>query len=152
MHKKYIDKIIMSNDTRKMEELERVLLDTILYIEEVDPKVYDKIECDLYEIAEGKMLDKEKAMIWVEQMKPRAKWTYEEIEKIKSIHPTDVPTTATFVIMNMLYSDFGDIIGEEMNEETIDKYIRATEDWYFDEDIKMNGDEKLYCYWKYIVK
>ena len=75
MHKKYIDKIIMSSDNRKMEELERVLLDTISYIEECDPKIYAKIEDDLYEIAEGKTLNEEKAIDWVSKMKPKAKWS-----------------------------------------------------------------------------
>ena len=151
MHKKYIDKIIQSSDNRKMEDLEEVLLNTISYIEETDQKIYDKIKCDLYEIAEGKKLDKDKAMQWVEQMKPKAIWTYEEIENIKSKFQTDIPTTALYVIMNMLYSDFGDIIGEEMSDDTINRYIKAAEDWYYDADLKIDGDEKLYLYWKCIV-
>ena len=151
MHKKYIDKIIQSSDNRKMQDLEQVLLNTISYIEEVDPTTYDKIECDLYEIAEGKKLDKEKAIDWVDKMKPSANWTYEEIESIKSKFSTDIPITALYVIMNMLFSDFGDILGEEMTDEVINRYIRAAEDWYYDEDLKVDGDEKLYLYWKYIV-
>ena len=151
MHKKYIDKIIQSSDNRKMQDLEQVLMDTISYIEVIDPKTYNKIECDLYEIAEGKKLDKDKAVKWVEQMKPNAAWTYEEIENIKSKFSTDIPITALYIIMNMLFSDFGDILGEEMTDEVINRYIRAAEDWYYDDDLKIDGEEKLYLYWKCIV-
>lgn len=152
MHKKYIDKIIKSSDTHKMEELEDVLLEAISYIEDTNKKAYEQIECDLYEIAEGKVIDKEKAIEWVNNMKPKGYWDYDDAEKIKNQYQIDMPSTATYILLNMMYSDFGDVIGEEMNEETIDKYIRAVEDWYYDSDLKVSGDEKLYLYYKYFVK
>lgn len=38
-----------------------------------------------------------------------------------------------------------------MTDEVIEKYIKAAEDWYYDEDAKKTEGEKLYCYWKYIA-
>lgn len=38
-----------------------------------------------------------------------------------------------------------------MTDEVIERYIKAAEDWYYDSDLIYTEDEKLYCYWKYIV-
>lgn len=151
MHSEYIDTIIMSEDDNKMHELRDVLESIITYIEEKDQNTYNKIECDLYEIAIGKKLDREKAENWVYNMKPKAKWNYNSIEKLKAQYKFNVPTVSAYAILNMLYSDFSNILGEEMTEETIKKYIKAMEDWYYDPDLKHTEDEKLYYYYKYIA-
>ena len=151
MFKDYIDEIVKSSDNKKMEDLEDVLVDTIYYVKNNDMKTFNKIECDLYEIAKGKTLSKEKAIAWVNQMKPKARWTLQDIEKITNDFQTTLSILPAFIIMNMLYSDFGDVLGEEMTDEVIEKYLRAAEDWYFDEDASKTEDEKLYYYWKCIV-
>lgn len=151
MHKEYIDKIIMSGNDNQMHELKEVLVDTISYIKNKDENVYNKIECDLYEIAEGKTLTEEKAKEWVSKMIPRAKWTLNDIKQIASKYQLNIPIIPAYVIMNMMYSDFSDVLGENDTNEIIEKYIRAAEDWYYDEDAKHTEDEKLYCYWKNIV-
>lgn len=151
MHKEYIDKIIMSGNDSQMHELKEVLVDTISYIKNKDENVYNKIECDLYEIAEGKTLTEEKAKEWVSKMIPRAKWTLNDIKQIASKYQLNIPIIPAYVIMNMLYSDFSDVLGENDTNEIIEKYIKAAEDWYYDEDAKHTEDEKLYCYWKNIV-
>lgn len=38
-----------------------------------------------------------------------------------------------------------------MTDEVIERYIKAAEDWYYDEDTNKTENEKLYCYWKEIV-
>lgn len=152
MFKDYIDEIVKSSDNNKMEELEDVLVDTIYYVKNKDAKTFDKIECDLYEIAKGKTLSKEKAIEWVQNMHPRAKWTLQDVEKVTNKFPTTLPIIPAYVIMNMLFSDFGDVLGEEMTDEVIERYLKAAEDWYFDEDASKTEDEKLYYYWKFIVK
>lgn len=152
MHTYYIDKIIKSDDSKKMEKLKTLLVDTITYLKGTDYDKYEDIECKLYEIVEGKKLTEEKAIEWVESMIPKARWTLEEIKDLKTKKEINVPDIPTYVIMNMLYSDFGDVLGEEMTDATIDKYIKATEDWYYDEDAIKTEDEKLYCYWKNIVR
>lgn len=151
MHTYYIDKIVKSDDNKKMEELRQLLIDTITYLKGTDYDKYKDIECKLYEIVEGRKLTEEKAIEWVESMIPKSKWTLEEIKDLKKKKEVNVPDIAAYVIMNMLYSDFGDVLGEEMTDSTIDKYIKATEDWYYDEDAIKTEDEKLYCYWKNII-
>ena len=151
MHKEYIDKIIMSGNDNQMHELKEVLVDTISYIKNYNEDVYNKIECDLYEIAEGKTLTEEKAKEWVSKMIPRAKWTLNDIKQIASKYQLNIPIIPAYVIMNMLYSDFSDVLGENDTNEIIEKYIKAAEDWYYDEDARHTEDEKLYCYWKNIV-
>lgn len=151
MHKEYIDKIIMSGNDNQMHELKEVLVDTISYIKNKDENVYNKIECDLYEIAEGKTLTEEKAKEWVNKMIPRAKWTLNDIKQIASKYQLNIPIIPAYVIMNMMYSDFSDVLGENDTNEIIEKYIKAAEDWYYDEDARHTEDEKLYCYWKNIV-
>lgn len=151
MHKEYIDKIIMSGNDNQMHELKEVLVDTISYIKNKDENVYNKIECDLYEIAEGKTLTEEKAKEWVSKMIPRAKWTLNDIKQIASKYQLNIPIIPAYVIMNMMYSDFSDVLGENDTNEIIEKYIKAAEDWYYDEDARHTEDEKLYCYWKNIV-
>ena len=151
MHKEYIDMIINSTDDNKMHQLKEVLVNTISYISQVDPKIYAQIEDDLYEIVEGKKLNKERATQWVNKMIPKAKWTLADIETIKNEYKTEMPIIALYVVMNMLYSDLGDVLGEDNTEDTINKYIKASEDWYYDEDAAHTEDEKLYYYWKCIV-
>ncbi len=151
MHKEYIDKIIRSGNDNQMHELKEVLVDTISYIKNYNEDVYNKIECDLYEIAEGKTLTEEKAKEWVSKMIPRAKWTLNDIKQIASKYQLNIPIIPAYVIMNMMYSDFSDVLGENDTNEIIEKYIKAAEDWYYDEDARHTEDEKLYCYWKNIV-
>lgn len=151
MHKEYIDKIIRSGNDNQMHELKEVLVDTISYIKNYNEDVYNKIECDLYEIAEGKTLTEEKAKEWVSKMIPRAKWTLNDIKQIASKYQLNIPIIPAYVIMNMMYSDFSDVLGENDTNEIMEKYIKAAEDWYYDEDARHTEDEKLYCYWKNIV-
>lgn len=106
MHKIYIDKIIKSTDNEKMEDLRRVLEDTIFYIKDIDEDTYNKIECDLYEIAMGKVLDENMAKEWVNNMQPKAYWTLPEIQQLKNQYQFNLPIIPAYVIMNMLFSDF----------------------------------------------
>lgn len=151
MHKEYIDKIIMSGNDDQMRDLKEVLVDTITYVKNNDENIYNKIECDLYEIAEGKILTEEKAKEWVSKMIPRAKWTLNDVKQLALKYQLNMPIVPAYVIMNMMYSDFSDVLGENDTNEIIERYIKAAEDWYYDEDARHTEDEKLYCYWKNIV-
>lgn len=152
MHREYIDKIIMSGNDNQMRELKDVLVDTISYIKNNDEDTYNKIECDLYEIAEGKVITEEKAIEWVNNMKPKAKWSLDDIEKISKQIEVDLPIIPAYIIMNMLYSHYSDIIGEPNTDEIIDKYVKAAENWYYDEDATKTEDEKLFYYWKIFIQ
>ena len=106
MHIQHINKIIQSTNDEKMHELKDVLINAINYIKNVDEKTYNHIEEDLYEIAEGKVINREKAIDWVNNMRPKGKWSIEEIEQITNDYQTSLPIIPAYVIMNMLYSDF----------------------------------------------
>jgi hypothetical protein len=130
-----------------MEKLKDLFIDTIDYLKYKDHDKYEEIESKLYEIYEGKKLTEEIAKEWVTNMIPTYKWSIAEIEKVKDSHKLTMPTIDLYVIMNMLYTDYGDVLGEDL-----DKYIKLSIDWYNDKDINMTGSEKLYCYWKHFIK
>ena len=147
MHTYYINEIIKSNDNKKMIELKNIYEETITYLKEKDPEKYEEIECSLYEIVEGKKLTKEKAIEWVDNMKPSPKWSIEDIEKLQSLKRIDISLVDLYVLMNMMYTDYLDVIGEDD-----EKYLKMSLDWYNDKDTKKTGSEKLYCYYKNIVR
>ena len=139
----YIDKIISSDDKGKMEQLRTLYKQTLDYIKATDLQKYREIECSLYEIVEGKRLNEERAKKWVSEMKPSAKWSMEDVRPIK----TDIPLVDFYVLMNMMYTDYHEILGED-----VDTYVKMSEAWYYDPDTKKQGSEKLYCYGKNIVE
>ena len=138
----YIDRIIASNDNAKMEALKSLYKETLDYIKATDLQKYREIECSLYEIIEGKRLNEEKAHKWVSSMKPLAKWSMEDVKGLK----TDIPLVDFYVLMNMMYTDYHDVLGED-----VESYVKMSEDWYNDSDAEKKGSEKLYCYGKVIV-
>lgn len=139
----YIDMIIGSDNREKMESLRELYKETLDYIKATDLQKYREIECSLYEIIEGKKLNEEKAKRWVSEMKPSAKWSMEDVKGLK----TDIPLIDFYVLMNMMYTDYHEVLGDE-----VDKYVKMSEAWYYDPDTSKKGSEKLYCYWKNIVK
>lgn len=151
MHTYYINKIIESDDNAKMEELKDLLEDTITYLKGTDYEKYEKIECELYEIVEGKRVNEEKAKEWVSGMLPPAKWSMIETNKVKEKFNVEIPEIDFYILMNMMYSDYGDVIGEPTDDNILEKYIKLSEDWYYDEDVGIKGAEKVYNYRKYIV-
>lgn len=54
-----------------------------------------------------------------------------------------------YVVMNMLYSDMKNVLGSGDDEESLEKYVEATKDWLNDDDV---GKDKLYDYYKYVIK
>ena len=138
----YIDMIISSDNREKMESLRELYKETLDYIKATDLQKYREIECSLYEIIEGKKLNEEKAKRWVSEMKPSAKWSMEDVKGLK----TDIPLVDFYVLMNMMYTDYHEVLGED-----VDKYIKMSEAWYYDPDTTKKGSEKLYCYYKNIV-
>ena len=49
-----------------------------------------------------------------------------------------------YVVANMMMNDYNDLL-----EEDEELALRMAYDWLNDEDAK---DNKLYCYWKHIIK
>ena len=151
MHRKLINAIITSNNLDKLKQIAELEIDTIDILKDYSKSEYEAIEDDLYEIVEGKKLNREMADKWVSNMNPKAKWTYEQVEQLINQKEIAIPPIDAYVLFNMLYSDMQDALGTGDTEDSITRYINAVKGWYFDEDLKINGSEKLYNYYRYIV-
>ena len=148
--REYIDKIGENRKPEDMEKLGDMLSELIYMTKESHPDIYNKYKMCLYEMAYGKVLTKEMAEEWVKNMKPMAKWDYETTSAVKKQYGiNDIDEISFYVVMNMLYSDMQNLLGDGNSEESLSNYIQATKDWLKDEDI---GKDKLYDYWKYVVK
>lgn len=148
--REYIEKIGENKKTEDMQKLGDMLADLIDMTKESHPDIYDKYKMCLYEMAYGKVLTKEMAEKWVESMIPKAKWDYDTTTSVKKSYGiNDIDDVSFYVVMNMLYSDMGNLLGDGETEDSVSNYIQATKDWLKDEDVEKN---KLYNYWKYIVK
>ena len=148
--REYIEKIGEKKNVEDMKKLGDMLAEIIYETKESHPDLYSKYKMKLYEMANGKVLTKEMAEDWVKDMKPMAKWDFDTTTVVKSQSGiTDIDDISFYVVMNMLYSDMKNVLGDGETEESLDYYIQATKDWLHDEDI---GKDKLYDYWKYVVK
>lgn len=148
----YIEKIVDNGKIEDMETLSDMLEDTMEIIKDYDKECYKDFEMKLYEMAYGKKLTDEMKREWVKKMRPMSKWTEEEVKDIVNQYGFEVPYMSAFVILNMLYSDMKSAFGDGNDEESLKRYLRGTSDWYFDEDAKVDGEEKLFNYKMYIVK
>jgi len=148
----YIEKIVDNGKIEDMEELSDMLEDTMEIIERYDKECYKEFEMKLYVLANGKVLTDNMKREWVKEMRPMSKWTEEEVKNIVSQYGFEVPYMSAFVILNMLYSDMKSAFGDGNDEESLKRYLRGTNDWYFDEDAKVDGEQKLFNYKMYIVK
>ena len=148
----YIERIVDNGKIEDMQELSDMLEDTMEIIKDYDKECYKDFEMKLYEMAYGKKLTDNMKREWVKKMRPMSKWTEEEVKNIVSQYGFEVPYMSAFVILNMLYSDMKSAFGDGNDEESLKRYLRGTSDWYFDEDAKVDGEEKLFNYKMYIVK
>ena len=148
----YIEKIVDNGKIEDMQELSDMLEDTMEIIKDYDKECYKDFEMKLYEMAYGKKLTDNMKREWVKKMRPMSKWTEEEVKNIVNQYGFEVPYMSAFVILNMLYSDMKSAFGDGNDEESLKRYLRGTSDWYFDEDAKVDGEEKLFNYKMYIVK
>ena len=145
MIRKYIEKIGESKEVSKMNELGDMLVELVEGLEESHPEEYKKYSSELYEMAYGKKVTKDMAIEWVSDMKPVGEhWTIEDTTGAKESLGYDLDNVDFYVVANMIYNDYNDLVRD--NEELA---LKMAYDWLHDEDAK---DNKLYCYWKHIVK
>lgn len=150
--REYIEKIGENRNIEDMQKLGDMLAEIIYKTKESHPELYEKYKTKLYVMAYGKVLTDDMKREWVEEMKPKAKWTEEEVKAVVSQYGVKVPYMSAYVIINMLYSDMKSVFGDGDNEESLQRYLQGTNDWYFDEDAKVDGEEKLFNYKMYVVK
>lgn len=145
MIKKYIEKIIENRNVEDMEKLGEILSEIIYFMKENHQEIYEKYKVELYEMAFGKKISEEMAENWVKSMKPVGlHWTIEETTNAMQSLGYNMNRVDFFVVANMMYNDYFDIVKED--EEIA---LRLAKDWLNDVD---SIDDKLYCYWKNIVK
>lgn len=146
-----IQKIVDNGSIEDMHKLSDILEDSLEMLEKYDKECFEKYEMELYEMAYGQNLTDKTKIEWVKTMQPSAKWRVEEAQEIYSKYGIEMPFYSFFVIINMMFSDMNRVLGMGDDQESINKYINATQDWYFDEDATNTQEAKLYNYWKYIV-
>ena len=148
----YIDKIGENKKPEDMQELGDMLSELIYMTKESHPEIYEKYKTKLYIMAYGKILTDDMKREWVKELEPMGKWSEEEVKTVVNQYGLKVPYMSAYVIMNMLYSDMKNSFGSGDDEESLKRYLQATNDWYFDADAKVDGEEKLFNYKMYIVK
>ena len=148
--REWISKIGENKKIEDMQKLGDMLAEIIYMTKDSHPEIYEKYKMCIYEIAFGKVLTKEMAEKWVQEMKPMAKWDYDTTTAVKKQYwITDINDISFYVVINMLYSDLSNVLGNGDTPESLEKYITATKDWLKDPDV---ASDKLYNYWRYVVK
>lgn len=145
MIKKYIEKIVENGKQEDMEKLSDMLVEIIYSMKEPHYDKYEHYKMCLYELAEGKMLNEDMANKWVESMKPFGKkWDMEDTNNAMDSLGYQDNRIDFFVTANMMYNDYYDLVKD--NEELA---LKMAHNWLNDVD---SGDNKLYNYWKYVIK
>jgi len=145
MIREYIEKIGTIKDTNKMERLGEMLEELICDLKDSHEEEYEKYESELYELAYGKKISKDMAIEWVSDMKPVGEyWTMEQTTNAMQTLGYNIDAIDFYVVANMMMNDYNDLL-----EEDEELALRMAYDWLNDVDAK---DNKLYCYWKHIVK
>lgn len=145
MIRKYIEKIGENRNIEDMEKLGDMLSEIIYDTKEEHPEIYKKYKTELYEMAYGKKISEDMAEKWVKDMKPVGMhWTMEETTNAMQSLNYNFDKVDFFVVANMMYNDYYDLVKED---ETL--ALKLAKDWLSDVDVK---EDKLYFYWKYIVK
>ena len=146
----YIIKIVDNQNPEDMEKLGDILEDAITMLEKYNRAEYKRYKMCLYEMAYGKTLTKEVAEEWVKEMNPPGKWDFETTSAVrKQNNIIDIDEVSFYTVMNMLYSDMSNVLGEGDNASSLGAYVQATKDWLQDEDA---ADDKLYHYWRYVIQ
>lgn len=142
MHKLYLEKMDFNTNKEKIIDIIDMLM---CEVKETKHKLYEHIECEMYEMVYGKKISEEMAEEWVSNMKPKHKhWTYEETTSAMQSMGYNCDKTEYFIVANMLYNDYYDIVKDD--EELA---LKMAYHWLKDEDAK---ECKLYEYWKHVIK
>lgn len=145
MIKTYINKIVQNGKQEDMEELGDIFSDVMYELKEYNEEDYKEYKSELYEMAFGKKISQEMADKWVKEMQPIGiHWTIEETTNAMQSLGYNFDSVDFFVVANMMYNDYYDLI---KNDETL--ALKLAKDWLDDKDAK---EDKLYCYWKHIIK
>jgi hypothetical protein len=142
VHKIYLDKIDLNGHKDKIKDILDML---ICDVKERNHELYEHIENELYEIVNGKKINKEKAEKWVEKMLPIGEyWSLDEINSTMKELGYNDDEIDFYIVANMMRNDYNDVTKDD---EML--ALKLAHDWLNDKDAR---DYKLYNYWKYVVK
>ena len=139
----YVDKIMASDNQGKKDELIDMISSIIDCWEDEDKK---ELENQLYEIAEGKILNEEKAKSLISAMRPNGmKWSLDETNSVKAQYGyDDIRPVDFWIVMNSAYNDYYDLF-----KDNVEYYARYAHSFIKDEDAV---DDKVYYYFTMIPK
>ena len=140
--KYYIDKILSSDNVDKKDDLSHWMCEILKHMDED----LEETERKLYEIAEGRVLNEEKAKHLIENMKPFGmKWGLPDTESVRTSYGfDDIRPVDFWIVMNSAYNDYNDIF-----KDNIEMYARYSKDFIKDEDAK---EDKVYYYFSMIPR
>ena len=142
MHKIYLDKIDLNGHNDKIKDILDML---ICDVKERNHELYEHIENEMYEIVNGKKINKEKAEKWVEKMLPIGEyWSLDEINSTMKELGYNDDEIDFYIVANMMRNDYDDVTKDDDMLA-----LKLAHDWLNDKDAR---DYKLYNYWKYVVK
>ena len=141
--KSYIDKIVENGKDEDMEKLSEMLVEIIYKMKEPHYDKYKHYEMCLYQLAYGKTISDEMREEIVERIGEH--WTLAETETVRSKYGySDIMPNEFSVVMNMAYSDYSDVFGDNL-----DLYAKFSKAFIKDDDAK---DGKVYLYFTEIPK
>lgn len=141
--KSYISKIVENNKQEDMQKLSDMLSEVICKIKEYHHDMYEHYKMCLYEIAYGKTINDEMRKEIVDRI--GEEWSLEETEELRKKYGyTEILPNDFNVVMNMAYSDYKDIFGDD-----VEIYVKFSKCFIEDEDAK---EGKVYLYFKNIPK
>ena len=140
--KKYIKKIMSSDNEDKKDQLAHWMCDILEHID----KDMEETELELYELAEGRVLTEERAKGLIEHMKPFGmKWTLDDTEGVRKQYGyEDIRPVDFWIVMNSAYNDYNDLFGDNL-----EYYAKYSKDFIKDEDAK---EDKVYYYFSMIPR
>ena len=141
--KPYVDKIMASDNQGKKDELIDMISSIIDCWEDEDKK---ELENQLYEIAEGKVLNEEKAKTLISAMRPNGmKWSLDETTNVKNqFGYDDIRPVDFWIVMNSAYNDYYDLF-----KDNVEYYAKYAHGFIKDEDAV---EDKVYYYFTMIPK
>lgn len=112
-------------------------------VKETDEHLYKHIKGELYEMVHGKHITHSIAEEWVESMHPVGQyWSMQDTTKVMYELGFNHDEVEFYVVANMLKNDYNNVLDDGM-------ILNLAHYWLDDKDAK---DDKLYEYWKHIVK
>ena len=145
MIRKYIEKIGEEKNVHYMEKLGDMLSEILYDMKESHRELYEEYKMELYEMAYGKKISDDMAEKWVESMVPVGKyWNIEQTTSAMNNMGYSHDKIDFYVVANMMKNDYADLVEDD---DTL--ALKLAHDWLDDDDATEN---KLYCYWKHVVK